>query len=446
MISDEKLPELLAFKRLEKRFPFLYERLYGTYVLATDNAQLPVHRWFRFKESFSADLVKKVVEAYGSDLGKKIRLLDPFCGVGTSLVAAQELSAAGFDVEATGIETNPFIAFVARTKANWPAIQPERISSLGERILKNSRRCAATLPPLSSVATGRCISRYLALKIAAIRDAIRRDGNTPTHDALLLGLASAIEPVSKVRKDGRALRLVERTHPTLETVLTARWDCISSDAQFFQTTLPKTSLPLVIVGDGRNPQACGIRPGSLDLVLTSPPYPNNIDYSEVYKLELWLLGFIQDAESFLRLRYSTFRSHPTCRTPDPVPAFEIQIQRGALRPLLRPLLQKVSEMPRGWRSRLLLGYFSDMWRSLEHYHRCLRPGGLAVLIVGNSLHDGSGVPYVIPTDLAVATIAKCLGFQVKSVTVARSLRRRLSGNHFLRESIIVLKKVDGFSC
>ena len=32
--------------------------------------------------------------------------------------------------------------------------------------------------------------------------------------------------------------------------------------------------------------------------LLLPPYLNCIDYSEVYKLELWLMGFVSDQKRF----------------------------------------------------------------------------------------------------------------------------------------------------
>jgi len=443
MISEGKLPELITFKKVERRLPFTFGPSSGICVPSSDNSSLPVHRWFRFKESFSGDLLKNVVEVYARELGKTFRFLDPFCGVGTSLVTAQELSACGFHVNAIGIERNPFIAFVARTKVSWPEINPDRISELGASLLTNSSDGRVSLPRLSSVKDGRCISQYLARRIVAIRNSIRRDGYTPTHDALLLGLGATVEPVSRVRKDGRALRLVDRARPHFERTLRDKWQLISADVHFFQNTLQGTPIPLVIVGDGRVPSKYAIKPGSVDLIVTSPPYPNNIDYSEVYKLELWLLGFIEDAHSFLQLRYSTFRSHPTCSTPDPPIAFLAELKRGALRGLLAPLLQRVDQMPRCWRRRLLIGYFSDMWRSLGEFYECLRPGGLAIIVVGNSLHNGTRSPYVIPTDLALATIGKCVGFEVESVAVVRSLKRRLSGNHYLRESIIVLRKADG---
>lgn len=443
MISEGKLPELMTFRKVERGLPFTFGPPSGICIPSSDNSSLPVHRWFRFKESFSGDLLKKVVEVYARELGKTFRFLDPFCGVGTSLVAAQELSACGYHVDAIGIERNPFIAFVGRTKVSWPEIDPDRIPELGASLLVNSSDGRVSLPSLSSVKDGRCISRYLARRIVAIRDSIRRDGYTPTHDALLLGLGATVEPVSKVRKDGRALRLVDRARPHFENTLRGKWHLISADVQFFQNTLRGAPIPLVIVGDGRLPSKYAIKPGSIDLIVTSPPYPNNIDYSEVYKLELWLLGFIEDAQSFLQLRYSTFRSHQTCSMPEPPSGFLAELKRGALKGLLAPLLHRVHQMPRCWRPRLLIGYFSDIWRSLEGFYECLRPGGLAIIVVGNSLYNGTSSPYVIPTDLTVATIGRCVGFEVESVAVVRSLKRRLSGNHFLRESIIVLRRADG---
>ena len=74
------------------------------------NAGLPRHRWYRFKEGFSAGLVKSFVgEHMPADY--RGRLLDPFLGSGTTAVEGARL---GHDVH--GIETNPFMAFLAKVK------------------------------------------------------------------------------------------------------------------------------------------------------------------------------------------------------------------------------------------------------------------------------------------------------------------------------------------
>src|SRR5436309_1964103 len=119
MISDARFPELSVFRDVESRIQFEQSPSYGPLVVAGSNEHAPVHRWFRFKESFSPDLLKTVLLTLRPSLGTTIRLLDPFCGVGTSLIAAQELHSEGFAISAVGIERNPFVAFAARTKANW---------------------------------------------------------------------------------------------------------------------------------------------------------------------------------------------------------------------------------------------------------------------------------------------------------------------------------------
>jgi hypothetical protein len=47
-----------------------------------------------------------------------------------------------------------------------------------------------------------------------------------------------------------------------------------------------------------------------DLSLFSPPYLNLIDYTELYKIELWLMGHIADQAEFRKVRLGTLRSQP----------------------------------------------------------------------------------------------------------------------------------------
>jgi hypothetical protein len=444
MILDNELPELALYRRLERLFPIEQGLIHGRLVVQDGNERLPIHRWFRFKEGFSADLLGYAVKSLGT-IGNELRLLDPFCGVGTTLLSAQELSASGLRVNAIGIERNPFIAFVAQAKLQWPDIEPWRVGTLADEILGKASQMFPnpSLPRLSSLTTGRCMSRHMAQRLLSVKQAIELHGESATHKAFLLGLAAAIEPLSKVRKDGRALRIVERSRQFAYQFLRQKWNEIAEDSKFMQAALPASDIPRVIVGDGRIPTRIGIEPESIDLILTSPPYPNNIDYSEVYKLELWLLGFVKQRDSFLDLRKSTFRSHPTSAFPDPPSDFEEAIRKGKLKEALQPLLGRTQQSPEKWRHRLIIGYFSDLWTALQEQQKCLRENGRIFLVIGNSLHGGKDSPYLIPTDLIASLIGECVGLKVERVLIARGLKRRLSGNHFLRESLIVLRKDRG---
>ena len=108
--------------------------------------------------------------------------------------------------------------------------------------------------------------------------------------------------------------------------------------------------------------------------------------------------------------------------------------------MLGPILRRTQSSSERYRHRVILGYALDLWTTLHQQFRLLRRNGVAVIVVGNSLHGGKHLPYLIPTDLLVSMIGRVVGFKLDKVAIARNFRRRLSGNHFLRESLIVLRK------
>jgi hypothetical protein len=288
----------------------------------------------------------------------------------------------------------------------------------------------------------------MARQLVNVRAGIESLPRSPERNALLTGLAACIEPVSKIRRDGRALRIVERPRTILKRLLAARWEEMARDVEGLRELHPDSGLTDVRSGDGREPTTAGVEDDTIDLILTSPPYPNNIDYNEIYKLELWFLGFTTCAENFLALRRQTFRSHPTCspaeEEPDYGRGFTDLLEDGPLADLLGIIARRATALEREGsrgRTKVLLGYVYDTWRTLRAHHRTLRAGGRAVYIVGNSLHGGrASRPYLIPTDLIVSRLAELVGFRVDELIIARSLSRRLAGNHFLRDSLVVLRK------
>jgi DNA modification methylase len=437
MIADHSLSELRAYRKLESCLPLREEPSLGPFVVAGGNEDLPVHRWFRFKEAYSGGLLKLLLPRFVN--GKKeIDLLDPFCGVGTTLLSAQAQKLPR--INALGIEYNPFIRFAAATKLSWPDIDPQKMLKLAGQVISAASAPSDSIPELSGFVTGRCMSHHIARRLLGIRNAISEDGDTSNHRALLLGLAASIEPLSYTRKDGRALRLVDRTRRLVVPALQEKWLQIANDVGDLQRSCPNPGLTRVLAGDGRSISSYSIPPCSIDFIITSPPYLNNIDYSEVYKLELWLMGFISDSKSFLQLRKGTLRSHPTSQLNGEESDFVEAVTRNRLDRSFEIILSKLDTDKEKWRRKLFVAYFSDILSSLKEQYNVLRAGGSALIIVGNSLHGGKYAPYVIATDLLICELARSVGFSLQRLSIARSLRRRLTGNHFLRESVIALRR------
>src|SRR6202023_475001 len=307
MIRDEQIPELKQYKELERNLPLAFRDDLAPMVVFGQNVETPIHNWFKFKEGFSASLLPALLsESRTLDNKTELNILDPFSGVGTTLLAAQSIFARR--VRAFGIERNPFIHFVAKTKLQWRMMEEECFMRDASSALMNAGKVASTLPSLSSITTGRCISRYTAQRLVSLNEEVQ--GHEQNSQFLRLGLAAAVERLSRIRRDGRALRLVDRPRRAINTTLHAIWHQMAEDVKRGRQSEASQFLSSITLGDGRRPLEYGIEPDSIDVIVTSPPYPNNIDYSEIYKLELWLLGFVKSRTEFLNLRHSTLRSHP----------------------------------------------------------------------------------------------------------------------------------------
>lgn len=76
------------------------------------NNDRPVHDWYRFVLSFPPHLVRRYVTTFGIESGA--RVLDPFCGTGTTLVESKKLG-----IHSSGIEANPMAYLASRAKTNW---------------------------------------------------------------------------------------------------------------------------------------------------------------------------------------------------------------------------------------------------------------------------------------------------------------------------------------
>ena len=210
---------------------------------------LPRHRWYVIKEAFSPELLSLAV--CDASLEKKSIVIDPFCGSGTVPVAA---SLRGY--RSMGIEVNPFLAFVARTKLS--NCSPRSLDSAVASVMSSIRQGAPS--PLEGFST---FSRQPKAEKWLFNRSILRsyEGGWrasesvrgPAKDVIRLMLVRAAMENCNAVADGKCLRYRsdwETSHFGRETSWTAlshgrseRFDRISSNARFLMTehqSLPET--------------------------------------------------------------------------------------------------------------------------------------------------------------------------------------------------------------
>jgi hypothetical protein len=181
-----------------------------------------------------------------------------------------------------------------------------------------------------------------------------------------------------------------------------------------------------------------LEPGSIDVVITSPPYPNEKDYTRTTRLESVLLGFIRNKKELRSLKQDLVRSNTRSvyrsDTDDKLVTEHPEIQRIAEAIETRRIqLGKTSGFERMY-ARVTKLYFGGMVRHLANLRSLLRPGARLAYVVGD---QASYLRVMIRTGQLLADIADSLGYKVESVDLFRT-RLATATRETLREEVVVL--------
>ncbi|KPJ58777.1 MAG: hypothetical protein AMJ42_02635 [Deltaproteobacteria bacterium DG_8] len=362
------------------------------------NKGLPVYNWYSYKHSFSRDLIIKLIEKF--QLNGEDKILDPFCGSGTTLLASKERG-----VSVQGIDILPFSVFISNVKLlryNEHRIEIA-VSEIENLLEQNSINY--TVNKIKKKLLIKFFREDVLDKVLFVRKWIERKDDKETKYFLLTALLSILEDVSYTRKDGGFLRILkEKRIPNLKSVYLSKLHNMIKDSEFIDN-LPNTDAK-AIEGDARKTT---FESSSFSAVITSPPYPNRHDYTRVYLLEL-VTGFIDTQDEIKALRYHTLRSH--------VEARRRFIAEDYNPPnTLNAILQRLEEisLPNRQIIKMLEGYFEDMHLVLKEIKRLLRPNSKAAFIIGDVRHGGVKVPV---GDILI-TIGNNMGLEFKEKITAR---------------------------
>jgi hypothetical protein len=434
----------------------------------TDLYETPIHRWYSYKEGFSPRLPHLILGLMAPP-DRPLVIADTFAGVATSQLTLQFADEV---TKAIGVEYSPFAHFVGSTKLRWAELDCRRLRRHAVR-LSHARLSGADLPELTSFHDKRIFPPRVAEALASARQAIHADSKLLAieRDFFTLGLASTIEDLSGAAKDGRALRIMYGrsrapkalrpasnavTGDDVQATLLNQWLAMIED---LVAMAPLKDLAITTLhhyrGDARSLKEIGnakTRPfgdTSIDHFIYSPPYLNCIDYTEVYKLELWMLEFVRNQADFRDLRLGTLRSHPSIEFPttDYLPT-----STSAVVEVIRELASFIeSHHARPNMGRMLRNYFEDMYQAFCEQARALRPGGSIACVVANSTfsrrkkidgawHEQWSLP--VPSDIILARLAELAGLANPQIWDARILRPRNVTQGAARESVVVAEKPD----
>lgn len=376
------------------------------------NAAAGRHGWLRLTPSYSLKIVDEILSGYSPDK----RVLDPFCGSGTTALAAVQ---RGHD--ATTIDINPFLAWLARVKtARYAAGALDEAAREGRRAARAARAeesPEAADPPMRNI--GRWWPDRTRLFLRRLKSAIRDApvGSAKAADLLsvafcrtLIGLSSASfghQSMSfKGGNESQSLPAMERAFlGDLDAVLGSSGEDIPGSAR-------------VICGDSRDMGPCA-SPG-FDVVVTSPPYANRMSYIREMRPYMYWLDYLTDGRDAGELDWDAIGGTwgvATSRLSQWRPAARVWLPRDLLRAIesVRGADGKSGAVLAAYIER----YFGDVSTHLASLRGALKRSASVHYIVGNSSFYGT----LVPTERAYASLMRRHGFEGVSV---RPIRKRNS--------------------
>ena len=394
---------------------------------------IPFSKWRHFKEAFSPEIV---YEAISSCNVTAHSCIDPFGGSGTTALACQ---LAG--IAPTIIEVNPYLADLIEAKLQLYDIERlvrdlATLLHIADAIdpAERTRQLPATF--IEPGIKGRWIfdkdvaNRILCIALAS--DALELESHRRLFRALLGG---TLIPLSNVIVNGKGRRYRggwEKSRRSAADVDLLFSEAVSTAIQEIRRHENRAYSSYTLVrGDCREAIA-GL--GPFDLAVFSPPYPNSFDYTDVYNIELWMLGYLSAASQNRSLRQSTLSSH-------------VQIYRDFVSPpvgsqqlddTIASLQSKAEHLWNKHIPTMIGAYFAEMINLVNALKLALTPGGQIWIVVGDSKYAGIG----IAVGSILAELALVNGLNVRRLERLRKMRTsaQQGGQMQLAESLLVLGK------
>lgn len=465
VVQEKALDEIrIADEQLHVRFAEKLQVNYDldrTLVSFQANKSKNGNRWCKYKEGFSADLIRYILEKLSLNSGC---ILDPFAGSGTALFVASD-----FGLDSVGIELLPNSAEIIQVRRMLRTTDSKQIAkeirqfrdslawlTLGKsKSFPHLRITAGAFPPQTEAELG----RYL-YEAENFRDAnIRR--------VLTFAALCVLEDISYTRKDGQYLRWDYRSGrnagkkpfnkgniKSFTPAICEKLEQIAGDICGDHLLIPEA---LPIGNQGNIELLIGscldilprLQENRFDGLITSPPYCNRYDYTRTYAIELAMMGVSE--EEIRSLRQSMLSCTVENKEKEGLVAkfeqnrFNQAINAFKSQKLLNLIISYLDQcrdkglLNNAGIPRMVRNYFKELAVVIFECARLIKPGARFVMVNDNVRYHGVH----IPIDLILSEIAQYAGFNINTIWVLprgkgnSSQQMEVHGREELRKCVYV---------
>lgn len=402
----------------------------------TENRNQGVHRWVPWIAGFSSQFVRGCFDQYcPTDIdAASIAVLDPFAGVGTTLVEAVRRGYTTY-----GFEINPYAALVTRAKLECCETSPDDLQRSREAFLQYMAiavRDDLAPPddvrpphfrsriPFYSASIERQVLHALAF-IRAIEEKAIRDLFLVAFGAVMVRFSNYSYEPSLGSRPGSGKPLVEDAD--VSAIMAAKLKDMIADVRTLQAEpgTREAAAHAKVFPDSIFRWDLYMDEASVDLVVTSPPYLNNYHYIRNTRPHLFWLQLVQETNQLKQIELESFgKFWQTVRDAPPMDlVFEMADLEAILAQLRTINVDRKAYGGGGW-ANYAATYFNDTFRFCKALRKLLKPDGRAVVVIGNSILQG----VEIKTDQFLAQIGEMCGLKCEAI---HQLRKKRVGNSII---------------
>lgn len=436
-----------------------------------------LHRWLKYKEGFSSELVRILFKEFGLSAGNNV--LDPFMGSGTTALVAQmeEINSVGFDIL-------PMSKISILAKSAVYDYDLDELSSLVADVeaLNTPHNYTKVTPYISTTKDG--YPEQTAKDLAFYEEYFTKSNYSKETKVLLrLCILNTLENISYSKKDGQYLRwdcrcpkiikaseerrekgkkpfvviLNKGELPSLKKALLNELMNVIEDIKYIQSTMRPAKTQCNFIEGSALFEIASIEANSINGVVTSPPYCNRYDYTRTYAMELAYLG-MSDAdvkkmrqdllsctvESKSKLEILKEHYSSIGREQDFVKIYSIIKTNPVLNEILDALnhRHKSGEVNNKGIIPMVEGYFTELTFLFAELYRVCTSGARVAFVNDNVRYAGE----VIPVDYLTTMLAESLGFVPEVIYTLKQQKGNSSqqmkkyGKVNLRKSITIWRK------
>ncbi len=401
----------------------------------TENRDQTMHRWVPWIAGYSATFVSDVLRR--SCRGCKATVLDPFSGVGTTLIEAMK---HGHD--AVGFEINPYAALACRAKTSVrdydENVLHERIKSFIAHCRRQSTARSAPKSSRPSLFVSRVpfFSPDVERQVLVALDFIRSEKTEWIRDLLRVAFGSVMVSFSNYSYEPSLGTREAAGKSNVETAdvfgtIARKLQEMREDIAKFQSMLAE--LPSTPTGTVHSESFFHakelLQPASVDVLITSPPYLNNYHYIRNTRPQMFWLELVHAPKDLKSMEQESFGQFwQTVRTG---PVVRLQPRIKAMEDAIEALRTRNSEKGPyggpGW-ANYAATYFNDCDRFCGVAQQVMKPGGTAVVVIGNNILQG----IEFPTDVWFAEIANQHGFETIEL---HEVRKKRTGTSIVNSAV-----------